>query len=79
MTKNPFYSTKSLNFTNMTLTTRLTSLVLGLASLKLAAGAAIAQPEVVPGPGLPSLEQLGLTSAELYSLGKPNISMRGNS
>ncbi|OAQ64491.1 hypothetical protein VFPPC_05757 [Pochonia chlamydosporia 170] len=57
----------------MTLTTRLTSLVLGLASLKLAAGAAIAQPEVVPGPGLPSLEQLGLTSAELYSLGKPNI------
>ncbi|KAF3040206.1 hypothetical protein E8E11_003157 [Didymella keratinophila] len=28
-------------------------------------------PEVIPGPGLPSLESLGLNSTYLYSLGKP--------
>ncbi|CEJ82904.1 hypothetical protein VHEMI02945 [[Torrubiella] hemipterigena] len=28
-------------------------------------------PEVVPGPGLPSLAQLGLTSAQLYQMGTP--------
>lgn len=28
-------------------------------------------PEVIPGPGLPSLKSLGLTSAELYAMGKP--------
>ncbi|KAF3046335.1 hypothetical protein E8E12_002447 [Didymella heteroderae] len=30
-----------------------------------------ALPEVIPGPGLPSLESLGLNSTYLYSLGKP--------
>jgi hypothetical protein len=30
--------------------------------------------EVIPGPGLPSLESLGLTSAELYSLPLPESS-----
>lgn len=28
-------------------------------------------PEVIPGPGLPSLESLGLTSEYLYSLPRP--------
>ena len=28
-------------------------------------------PEIIPGPGLPSLESLGLNSTYLYSLGKP--------
>lgn len=28
-------------------------------------------PEVVPGPGLPSLEEVGLTSAQLYQMGMP--------
>jgi hypothetical protein len=28
-------------------------------------------PEVIPGPGLPSLESLGLTSSYLYSLPRP--------
>jgi hypothetical protein len=27
--------------------------------------------EVIPGPGLPSLESLGVTSAELYAMGLP--------
>jgi hypothetical protein len=30
-------------------------------------------PEVIPGPGLPSLESLGLTSADLYAMGMPQI------
>ena len=29
-------------------------------------------PEVIPGPGLPSLESLGLTSADLYAMGPPS-------
>ncbi|CEJ82905.1 hypothetical protein VHEMI02946 [[Torrubiella] hemipterigena] len=28
-------------------------------------------PEVVPGPSLPSLEEVGLTSAQLYQMGRP--------
>ena len=28
-------------------------------------------PEVIPGPGLPSLESLGLTLADLYAMGPP--------
>ena len=28
-------------------------------------------PEVIPGLGLPSLESLGLTSADLYAMGPP--------
>jgi hypothetical protein len=29
-------------------------------------------PEVIPGPGLPSLESLGVTSAELHAMGLPD-------
>ncbi|KAH8704358.1 hypothetical protein GQ44DRAFT_764154 [Phaeosphaeriaceae sp. PMI808] len=36
-------------------------------------GARDAVPEVIPGPGLPSLESLGLTSAELHAMGLPDI------
>lgn len=41
------------------------------------AGAAAAgttkYPEIKPGAGLPSLAELGLTSADLYKMGKPNF------
>ncbi|KAM3511614.1 hypothetical protein MY11210_004768 [Beauveria gryllotalpidicola] len=47
-------------------------LVLGL-SLVSAAPAGEQYPEVIPGPGLPSLEELGLTSAELYQLPVPKL------
>lgn len=33
--------------------------------------AAVNVPEVIPGPGLPSLESLGLTSEQLYAMGLP--------
>lgn len=52
----------------------LSALVLGLASLAAAAPALEARnsvPEVIPGPGLPSLESLGLTSEMLYAMGVP--------
>lgn len=47
--------------------------LLGLASLQgvMAAPAAEVYPEVIPGPGLPSLAELGLTSAQLYEMGTP--------
>ncbi|KAK3299464.1 uncharacterized protein B0H64DRAFT_100563 [Chaetomium fimeti] len=47
--------------------------VLGLASLQgaMAAPAAEVFPEVIPGPGLPSLADLGLTSAQLYKMPTP--------
>ena len=32
-------------------------------------------PELIPGPGLPSLESLNLTVAQLYEMGKPESSM----
>ena len=52
----------------------ITSLVLGLAALQTAHATpapeveAKTYPEVVPGPGLPSLAELGLTSAQLYEM-----------
>lgn len=50
-------------------------IIFALASLKMAMGLAITTyPEVVPGPGLPSLAALGVTSVELYSMGWPNKS-----
>ncbi|UNI21109.1 hypothetical protein JDV02_007127 [Purpureocillium takamizusanense] len=55
----------------MTVATRLSSAVLALASLALVRGLAVSYPEVIPGPGLPSLAELGVTSAELYSMGLP--------
>ena len=30
-------------------------------------------PEIIPGPGMPSLESLGVTSAELYAKGRPKL------
>lgn len=49
------------------------SSIFGLASLQgvMAAPAAQVYPEVIPGPGLPSLAELGLTSAQLYQMGTP--------
>ncbi|OAA71187.1 hypothetical protein ISF_01738 [Cordyceps fumosorosea ARSEF 2679] len=50
-------------------------IILGLLSLTTAAAPAGAtteqQPEVIPGPGMPSLQELGVTSAELYQQGLP--------
>ncbi|KAJ6785765.1 hypothetical protein PWT90_06610 [Aphanocladium album] len=34
-------------------------------------GSTISLPEIIPGPGLPSLESLGLTSAELRAMPRP--------
>lgn len=49
---------------------RLQSIV--FASLVAIATAGVTKyPEVVPGPGLPSLAELGLTSAQLYQMGTP--------
>ncbi|GJN73239.1 hypothetical protein PLIIFM63780_007301 [Purpureocillium lilacinum] len=56
----------------MIVPTRLSSAILALTSLSLVGGLAITYPEVVPGPGLPSLAELGLTSAELYNMGIPH-------
>jgi hypothetical protein len=49
------------------------SSLLGLASLQgaMAAPAPEVYPEVIPGDGLPSLAELGLTSAQLYEMGTP--------
>jgi hypothetical protein len=57
--------------------THFPTLVLIIASFQaagvLATGYAI--PEVIPGPGLPSLASLNLTSADLYAMGKPEPCM----
>ncbi|KAK3901698.1 hypothetical protein C8A05DRAFT_34614 [Staphylotrichum tortipilum] len=52
----------------------LISFLLGLASVKAATAAAAPKvyPEVIPGPGLPSLAELNLTSAQLYEMGPPD-------
>jgi hypothetical protein len=49
------------------------SSILGLASLQgaMAAPAPEVYPEVIPGAGLPSLAELGLTSAQLYEMETP--------
>lgn len=65
-------STSILLLANMIVPTRLSSAILALTSLSLVGGLAITYPEVVPGPGLPSLAELGLTSAELYNMGIPH-------
>lgn len=47
-------------------------LTFALFSLAAAAPAAESKyPEVIPGPGLPSLESLGLTSEQLYTMPIP--------
>lgn len=53
--------------------TYLSSIALALMHYKTANGLVISYPEVIPGPGLPSLASLGLTSAELYNMKMPNI------
>jgi len=35
-------------------------------------------PDVIPGPGLPSLAEIGVTSAELYNMDIPNSSRRSD-
>ncbi|KAK4032533.1 hypothetical protein C8A01DRAFT_20400 [Parachaetomium inaequale] len=47
------------------------SALLGLASLQGVLAAPKAYPEVIPGPGLPSLAELDVTSAQLYEMGVP--------
>ncbi len=47
------------------------SSLLGLASLQGVMAAPKVYPEVIPGPGLPSLASLNLTSAQLYEMGMP--------
>ncbi|OAA71188.1 hypothetical protein ISF_01739 [Cordyceps fumosorosea ARSEF 2679] len=42
-----------------------------LALAPMALAGTIQYPEVVPGPGLPSLQELGLTTEQLYSMGPP--------
>ncbi|KFX86890.1 hypothetical protein V495_05253 [Pseudogymnoascus sp. VKM F-4514 (FW-929)] len=54
--------------------TYLSSVALALASFNVVTGLAIRSSEVVPGPGLPSLQELGITSAELYKIGRPDSS-----
>lgn len=59
----------------------LISSLLGLASVKSATAAAMVvpspkvYPEVIPGPGLPSLAELNLTSAQLYEMGPPDAGL----
>ncbi len=47
------------------------SSLLGLAALQGVMAAPKVYPEVIPGPGLPSLAELNVTSAQLYELGIP--------
>ncbi|KAL2136126.1 hypothetical protein VTI74DRAFT_5349 [Chaetomium olivicolor] len=47
------------------------SSLLGLASLQGVMAAPKVYPEVIPGPGLPSLAELNVTSAQLYEMGMP--------
>jgi hypothetical protein len=49
----------------------LTLSLLGLASLQGVMAAPKVYPEVIPGPGLPSLAELNITSAELYEMEIP--------
>lgn len=49
----------------------LSAIVFAFASLKVAIAIPVAEtiyPEVIPGPGLPSLAELGHTSAQLYQM-----------
>lgn len=58
--------------------TYISPVILALASFNVVTGAAIdatKTSEVVPGPGLPSLKELGITSAELYKIGRPDSCM----
>jgi len=48
---------------------------LGLVSLNSAMAAPKVYPEVIPGPGLPSLASLNLTSAQLYEMESPEVTL----
>lgn len=50
----------------------LSATLLAIAFTQVAAVPATTYPEVVPGPGMPSLEELGLTSEQLYTM-KPSF------
>ncbi|KFY82089.1 hypothetical protein V500_10829 [Pseudogymnoascus sp. VKM F-4518 (FW-2643)] len=52
--------------------TYLSPLILALASFNVVTGLAMANPEIIPGPGLPSLKELGITSADLYKMERPD-------
>ena len=54
----------------------ISSLLLSLVSLQAVSASPIIEaredyPEVIPGEGLPSLESLGLTTAQLYEMPRP--------
>lgn len=59
----------------------ISSLILSLASLQAVSTSPVNEvrettyPDVIPGPGLPSLQSLGLTSAQLYEMPKPEACM----
>jgi hypothetical protein len=53
------------------------SSLLGLASLQGVMAAPKVYPEVIPGPGLPSLAELNITSAQLYEMGMPEGKAEG--
>jgi len=65
---------RSFAFT-LTAIAALTSVVVALPSIEISK--ARSYPEIIPGRGLPSLESLGLTSADLYERGMPALA-RGN-
>ncbi|OBT61319.1 hypothetical protein VE03_09526 [Pseudogymnoascus sp. 23342-1-I1] len=59
--------------------TYISPLILGLALFNVVTGAAInsiKNPKVIPGPGLPSLKELGITSEDLYKMGRPDSSVK---
>ncbi|KFY31695.1 hypothetical protein V493_00875 [Pseudogymnoascus sp. VKM F-4281 (FW-2241)] len=59
--------------------TYISPLILALASFNVVTGAAINNQEVTPGPGLPTLKELGITSADLYKIGRPDSSVKSSS
>ena len=56
---------------SITMANFLISSLLSLASLQGTMAAPKVYPEVIPGPGLPSLAELNLTSAQLYEMKTP--------
>jgi hypothetical protein len=56
---------------SLKMTKPLMLLLIGLRSIQAATTAPKLYPEVVPGPGLPTLAELNITSAQLYEMGPP--------
>ncbi|KJZ71741.1 hypothetical protein HIM_08883 [Hirsutella minnesotensis 3608] len=56
--------------------THLSSASIAFASSMLATGIVVSYPEVIPGPGLPGLADIGVTSAQLYVMELPSTSAK---